>query len=477
VFDLPTRPEMESAAPRAALLPGAPVQALALGWQYSCALLSAGSVKCWGSDEYGVLGRDGPRQDIADPSSIDAIDFGTSRQVVRLSAGWHHACVLFDDGRARCWGHNDRGQLGRQNRDDYGDDADESLSTEEDLPLDHILDIVAGVSNTCAIIAPEGASVGNVHCWGSDTNGGIGDTDSGDFGDDEPLTALRRVALDGQLASSVVVGDAVGCALLESGDVRCWGNNTWGTLGTGVECNIGDERVCQGTTEPRPIRSVQGLGEAFIAALQLNQAHACALDNTGALWCWGRNDESRAGYPDASLGSRLTQPRGRVNLGDDVSVVQVGLGTRHGCALDARGAVRCWGEAGPQLGYGQMQHDDVAGVGGTLEPGEQYARMPDRGVVQLITSEEAAAAEGAPRVSQLFVGGYHACAILERAGAFAGLRCWGHNELGELGYGSYERVGNIGDTDSPGREYEQRLDHPDVCVVRSADGPCARDRG
>ena len=96
---------------------------------------------------------------------------------------------------------------------------------------------------------------------------------------------------------------------------------------------------------------------------------------------------------------------------------------------------------------------------------------------QLVTSDEAASAEGAPRVSQLSVGGFHACAILERAGSFAGLRCWGHNELGELGYGSYERVGNIGDTDSPAREYEQRLDHPDVCVVRSADGPCARERG
>jgi len=468
---------MESAAPRTASLRGAPLQALALGLQYSCALLDGGAVKCWGSDEYGVLGRDGPRQDVADPSTIEPIDFGTSRQVVRVSAGWHHACVLFDDGKARCWGHNDRGQLGRQSRDDYGDDPGESLSTEEDLPLDHILDISAGVSNTCAIIAPQGARVGNVHCWGSDTNGGIGDTDSGDFGDDEALTVLRPVALDGQLARSVVVGDSVGCALLEDGDVRCWGNNAWGTLGTNIDCNIGDERVCEGTTEPRPIRSVQGLGEAFITSLYLNQAHACALDNTGALRCWGRNDESRAGYPEARLGNKLGQTPGRVNLGADASVVQVGLGTRHGCALDARGGVRCWGEAGPQLGYGQMQNNDIAGIGGTLEPGEQYAQMDGSGLVQLVTSDEAASAEGAPRVSQLFVGGFHACAILGRAGTFAGLRCWGHNELGELGYGSYERVGNIGATDSPAREYEQRLDHPDVCVVRSADGPCARGRG
>ena len=477
-FDLPPRPESDPAALRSVSLRGAPLTALALGSQYSCALLSGGAVKCWGSDEYGVLGLEGPRRDIADPSTIEPIDFGSSRQVLRVSAGWHHACVLFDDGKARCWGRNDQGQLGSGSREDYGDGDDEPLSLLPDLPLSPIIDISAGVSDTCAIVAPQGATAGSVHCWGSDSNGGIGDKGAGAFGDDEPLTALRPVALDGALARRVVAGDAVGCALLENGAVRCWGNNTWGTLGTGTPCNIGDERVCEGTTEPRPIREVQGLGERFITSLQLNQAHACALDSSGDLSCWGRNDQSRAGYPQARVGATLLQTPGRVNLGADVQVVEVGLGTRHGCALDALGNVRCWGEAGPQLGYGQAQADGVAGIGGTLEPGEQYAQMVDGGVVPLITSAEAGAgsAENAVRVRQLFVGGFHACAILERAGAFGGVRCWGHNEFGELGYGSYERVGNIGADASPALEYEQRLDHPDVCIVPSSEGPCARER-
>jgi alpha-tubulin suppressor-like RCC1 family protein len=477
-FDLPPRPETGPAAPRSVSLRGAPLAALALGTQYSCALLSGGAVKCWGSDEYGVLGRDGARQDIADPSAIEPIDFGSSRQVLRVTAGWHHACVLFEDGKARCWGRNDQGQLGYGSREDYGDAAEEPLSLQPDLPLAPIIDISAGVSNTCAIVAPERATAGNVHCWGSDSNGGIGDRSSGAFADDEPLTALRPVALDGELARRVVAGDAVSCAMLENGAVRCWGNNTWGTLGTGTPCNIGDERFCEGTTEPRPIREVQGLGERFITSLQLNQAHACALDSSGDLSCWGRNDQSRAGYPEARVGATLLQTPGRVNLDADVQAVEIGLGTRYGCALDARGEVRCWGEAGPQLGYGQAQADGVAGIGGTLEPGEQYAQMPDGGALRLATSAEdgAGSGEGALRVRQLFVGGFHACAILERAGAFGGVRCWGHNEFGELGYGSYERVGNIGDDASPALEYEQRLDHPDVCIVPSSEGPCSRQR-
>lgn len=485
-FDLPARPTSLQGAPSLSPLPGSPVLALALGLRYSCALLDGGTVKCWGSDEFGVLGQAGPRQDIADPSSIDAIDFGTDRRIVRVTAGWHHACVLFEDGKARCWGRNDRGQLGLGNTDDYGDDAEELLSSAADLPLAGILDLSAGVSNTCAVVAPAGASAGSVHCWGSDTSGGIGDRAAGGFGDDEPLTALRPVALDdGDLARTVVAGDSLGCALVQRGAVRCWGSNAWGTLGTGTRCNTGDERTCEGTTEPRPIRDVQGLGADFISSLALNQAHACALDNQGALWCWGRNDQSRAGYPEASVGATLRQPPGPVNLGAGVSVVSVGLGVRHGCALDARGDVRCWGEAGPQLGYGQPQSDGVAGVGGTLEPGAQYAQMPGGGVVELAaaggaaqpaTAEPAQAGEVAVRVRQLAVGGFHACVLLESSGAFAGVRCWGQNQHGELGYGSYEQVGDIGGAAAPAREYAERLDHPDVCLLRSSSGPCALPR-
>lgn len=456
------------------LLRGSPVRTLALGMSYSCALLSERDVKCWGSDEHGVLGRDGARQDIADPSRIEALDFGTDRRIVQLTAGWHHACVSFEDGHARCWGRNDRGQLGLGHSEDYGDDPGESLANLPDLPLAGIVDISAGVSNTCAVVAPAGATAGRVHCWGSDTNGGLGDTASGAFGDDEPLTALRPVSLDeGELAHRAVAGDSLGCALLLSGAVRCWGNNTWGTLGTGTSCNSGDERVCNGTSEPRAIRDVQGLGSAFITALELNQAHACALDNQGALWCWGRNDQSRAGYPEASLGATLRQPPGPVQLGAGVSVVSVGLGVRHGCALDSSGAVRCWGEAGPQLGYGLAQSDGTAGIGGTLEPGEQYSQMPGGGVVELAMAE---GSEPAARVWQLAVGGFHACALLERDGTFAGARCWGQNSFGQLGYGSYERVGDLGSVAAPAREYRERLDHPDVCFSRSSSGPCALAR-
>jgi alpha-tubulin suppressor-like RCC1 family protein len=426
-------------------------------------------VKCWGSDEYGKLGRGGPGLDAADPRQVEPLDFGTERRVVRLTAGWHHACVLFEDRRARCWGRDDRGQLGRGPAGEPGGEPAGLPRDLGDIALQNIIEISAGVSNTCAIVAPDGADEGTVHCWGSDLNGGIGDLGSGDFGDDEPLSVLRPVELGGNLARSVAAGDSLGCALLaaenEDDKVRCWGNNASGTLGIGSRCNIGDERPCDGSPEPRPVVAVRGLGTALITRVHVNQAHACALDNTGALRCWGRNDQSRAGYPEVRHGAVLVQPPGPVNLGPGVQVVSVGLGVRHGCALDGSGDVRCWGEAGPQLGYAQRQMDGVAGVGGTLEPGEQYAARRDNGVVQILSASER---EGGLRVDQLFVGGFHNCVVLARGEAFAGIRCWGHNQSGELGYGAYEQIGSIGELGSPSEDYE-RLELGGVCLEE----PCA----
>ena len=191
--------------------------------------------------------------------------------------------------------------------------------------------------------------------------------------------------------------------------------------------------------------------------LLLNQAHACAIDNNGELLCWGRNDQSRAGYPDAIFGTKLLSPPGPVSLGAGVRVFAVGLGMRHGCALDVQAKVRCWGEAGPWLGYGMPWEDGLSGVGGVQHPAAQYELMEDSGAVGLgdIDGEP-----GADRVLRLFSGGQHNCAIV----ASGAVRCWGSNESGELGYGDYTQVGNIGDDGStPAEKYEQ-IGRFDVCI-------------
>ena len=88
------------------------------GYHHSCAILDNGDVKCWGRDQYGQLGDGGTNTDTNTPSST-AIDLGTGRTAVAVSAGGYHTCAILDNGDLKCWGKDNYGQLG-----DGGTNAD-----------------------------------------------------------------------------------------------------------------------------------------------------------------------------------------------------------------------------------------------------------------------------------------------------------------------------------------------------------------
>ncbi|HEX9618843.1 MAG TPA: hypothetical protein VF989_01845 [Polyangiaceae bacterium] len=429
------------------------VAEMSLGVRFACARFAAGAVKCWGQNDFGVLG-DAARELVADPSEVGVLDFGAERRVIQLSAGWEHVCVVFDDHRARCWGRNQYGQLGRGNTEDYGDNRGETLAELSDLPLESIVQISAGVNSTCALVSAEADTPGRVHCWGRDQGGALGDTSSGDYGDDEPVDASRPVALPA-LAVAVATGGDLACALLSTGAVHCWGDNWARTLGIGeTECDVGDEMPCFSEQGRVPDIPVAGLGSRGIVELVVNHTSACVLDNSGRVLCWGRNSQSRLGYPELLEGEYLGSPPGSVALGEDVAVVGLALGTRHACALDRDGTIRCWGEAGPALGYGMAAETGSAGIGGIQTPEEAYALRADRGVVDVGDFD---AGDGTDPVDAVYAGGSTTCVRVSGA-----VRCFGENGFGELGYGDPAQVGAIGDDAPPGEEYVQlgRADVP-----------------
>ena len=76
---------------------------------HACALLDVGKVTCWGNDRSGQLGRgvvSGTGQEAA-PAEIAGLD-----GVVEIAAGGEVSCAILTSGAVRCWGRNDRGQLG-----------------------------------------------------------------------------------------------------------------------------------------------------------------------------------------------------------------------------------------------------------------------------------------------------------------------------------------------------------------------------
>ncbi len=377
------------------------VVAVATGGQHSCALLDSGTVRCWGLGSSGQLGQ-GNVDTIGDdelPSTVGTIDLGGT--AVQVATGYLHTCARLDDGAVRCWGDGEYGQLGHGSQQDIGDD--ETPSTVDPIALDGIaIDLVAGYYHSCALL--EG---GDVRCWGAGNDGQLGLGNTSTIGDDELPTAVGLVDT-GDPATQLVVGYQHTCALLVGGAVRCWGGGANGQLGQGNTLTIGDDEL------PTAVDVVQVGGP--VSHLAAGGRHTCAVLDGGNVRCWGAGLLGQLGYGNvATIGDdELPTAVGFVAI--DGFAADIFGGFLHTCARLEDDTVRCWGFGG----YGGLGGANFDDIGDNELPSSV-------GVVDL----------GGPAV-QLALVNDHACAVL---GA-GGVRCWGLGNEGRLGYGDLESVGD-----------------------------------
>ena len=115
---------MGNALPTIELGTGLEVASLSAADSSTCALMTNGSVKCWGENQYGQLGQGNTNSiGLADGTmgdALSAVDFG-GPTVVSLSSGNFHNCALLSDGTTKCWGYNQFGQLGLGDTTNRGD--------------------------------------------------------------------------------------------------------------------------------------------------------------------------------------------------------------------------------------------------------------------------------------------------------------------------------------------------------------------
>ena len=168
------------------------VVALSSGASHTCALFDNQRVKCWGANNYGQLGigdtdinGDGINDPVGDQTeemgdNLFFLRLGTDGDSVELpvrkiTTGYYHSCALFVNGRVKCWGRNQFGQLGLTTTDSKGLSASEMGNSLAFVELGSgvtAIDIQAGAYNTCAVL-----NNNDVKCWGNNTAGqlGIGD--------------------------------------------------------------------------------------------------------------------------------------------------------------------------------------------------------------------------------------------------------------------------------------------------------------
>lgn len=148
-----------------------------------------------------------------------------------------------------------------------------------------VLQIVAGRQFTCALLES-----GNVRCWGYGLYGELGYGNIDDVGDDELPSSVGIVSIS-EPVEQLALGERFACALLASGDVLCWGSGGWGQLGYGNFDDIGDDEL-PSSVGPVPI------GETSVEQIATGQRYTCALMESDNIRCWGAGDFGQLGYGD-----------------------------------------------------------------------------------------------------------------------------------------------------------------------------------
>ena len=266
----------------------------------SCGLVSDGTVRCWGYNNYGQLGNNTTTTYYTPQKVIGLSD------VIQISGGSYHFCALKSDQTVWCWGRNNFGQLG-----------DGSTATRY-IPV--VIDGLSGVSqvdcggyHTCALL-----EAGTIRCWGYNVYGQLGNNTT--------TTRYSPVAVEGlagQTAVQIAAGMHFTCAVFSDARARCWGYNGYGQLG------------CGDTTNRLTPVTVSLL--TTVTQISTGLYHTCATleDNTAA--CWGYN-----GY--GQLGDNSTSQRNSPVVVNGLTNTQmIACGYYSTCAVLMDGTGQCWG--------------------------------------------------------------------------------------------------------------------------------------
>jgi cysteine-rich repeat protein len=396
---------------------------LSAGDATSCALGYNGALKCWGNGLTGALGQGNTRNIGDQPGELGAalapIDLNSDPNVFLIAAGAQHTCIGTLDG-VRCWGYNGDGELGLGDTQNRGDDPGEMGNALPFVDLGHDFfptALAAGSSSSCAV-----NTYSTLKCWGANLAGelGLGDTANRGDGPGEMGNALPFVDLGtGVKVTGVTVGNTHACALLDTGQVKCWGANDWGQLGLGDAEARGNQPGQMGDALPFVDLGSGDRATKVLAA----EGRTCALLERQALKCWGENSTGTLGLGDfmnrGNLPGQMGDALPTVDIGTGRSVKDFALGVFHTCALLDDGSVKCWG----------LNNAGQLGIPGTIDRGGSPEDMGDN-------LPRTDLDEGVQRIA---AGGQHTCVKLQNLGV---VKCWGANDSGELGLGDTNTRGD-----------------------------------
>jgi len=240
-------------------------QAIFAGGENSCALLTDNALMCWGLNSSGQLGIGSSDNNVnGTPSTV--LNIPQSFTVGDVAIGRAHMCAISTNNRVWCWGGTSNGK--------QASTPGANVTTPQQLGVGSgtASRVSAGNDHTCVALST------SVSCFGDNSFGQLGVSP---FNEENvtPIGTEFGVTID-----DVIAGGGFTCVRLRNTEPLCWGENSSWQLGAGNSSPT--ERAIPG--------EVSGLDNSVVD-LVLGASHGCALMASGEVRCWGNNSEGQLG--------------------------------------------------------------------------------------------------------------------------------------------------------------------------------------
>ena len=463
---------------------GKDVSNISAGGLHTCAIASDSLAYCWGYNINGQLGDNSTTNRNA-PVAVNMTNgtsalYGKTLRSISTNGitettnnGYGHTCAIASDSLVYCWGYNAKGQIG--NNTTTSRSVPTAVESSGLLSGKAILAVSNGPQSTCSV-----ASDGNVYCWGYNGDAQLGDGTNIDRL--IPVQSVRPDDLGDVAVESISAANGGSCMIAYDNQAFCWGLNSDGALGIGINSTIESEAV-QVVNEDilgSRVTSISVTGTASLInnsgevwrkysetenvsissiiweKVSTNGVHTCAISSKGSVYCWGLNDNGQLG--DGSGTTRYTPvavDTSGVLAGKTIKDIAIGL--YHSCVIASDNLVYCWGGnwAG-QLGNSSTGGSTLpvaVNMGGltalSLSAGREHScivasdnqaycwgsgsngRLGNNST-STQTSPVAVNTSGVlsgKTIKSISAGSYHTCAVASDSRAY----CWGYNNNGQLG--------------------------------------------
>ncbi|MDA0855234.1 MAG: hypothetical protein O2900_04625, partial [Proteobacteria bacterium] len=392
--------------------------AIALGGAHSCVLLNNGRIKCWGRNDNGEIGSGTPigdRLDITIDNNIYEPEYVVGiDNAISISSGGSHTCALLDDNTISCWGSSYFGQLGKKGR--WGFNTHQIVDGISD-----VIEVGTGVSHTCVLL-----NDGNIKCWGDNhlvqvqKNAASADycpfeDQLSNVGDNYKNCVYLPETIIGDWvsdATSISAGNGHSCVTLSNGEVICWGHNYYGQIGAGTSEYLSTKYDvrCPGVLSSS-IR-YNCIQPIESSGISTAMKIIVGLNHNFAVLQNG-NVMGWGSNQSGQLGDGTSTSQSTpVEIGVLSGITKIVAGSSHSCAIFQGNSVKCWGNNQ----YGQLGN-------GTFGDGTES--ISPVGVIGLADVEDIATR------------GNHTCVIENKQ-----VKCWGYNNYGQLGNESEMNAGS-----------------------------------